>query len=67
MTYNLVHCNMPAALPCLRTVQRNLHSEYHPLSEGDFRFEKLVNYLKKHDAPFIVAISEDATRVLSRA
>ena len=54
---------MPDALPCLCAVQRNLHTEYNPLSEGNFRFEKLVNYLKKNDVPFIVAIS---TQVLSR-
>ena len=66
MAYNHVHHNMPDALPCLCAVQRNLHTEYNPLSEGNFRFEKLVNYLKKNDVPFIVAISENATQVLSR-
>ena len=47
MAYNLVQQNMTTALPCLRTVQRNLHSEYHPLSEGNFQFEELLNHLKK--------------------
>ena len=66
MAYNLVQQNMTTALPCLRTVQRNLHSEYHPLSEGNFQFEELLNHLKKHNTSLVIAISEDATRLISR-
>ena len=66
MAYNLVHQNMPDALPCLRTVQENIHAEYYSLSEGQFRFDELASYLKKFDAPLVVAVSEDATRVISR-
>ena len=57
---------MPTTLPCLCTVQRNLLGEYYPLSEGDFWFEEFINHLKKDGPPFIVAVSEDATWVLSR-
>lgn len=64
MAYNLVHQNMPKALPCLHTVQRNLQIGYRPLSEGKFQFEELKNHLKKHNASLIVAISEDATRLI---
>ena len=62
MAYSLVQQNMPTALPCLRTVQESIHAEYHPLSEGQFRFDDLVGYLKKFDAPLVIAISEDATK-----
>ena len=48
------------------TVQESIHAEYHPLSEGQFQFDDLVGYLKKFDAPLVIAISEDATRVISR-
>lgn len=66
MAYSLVQQNMPTALPCLRTVQESIHAEYHPLSEGQFRFDELVGYLEKFDAPLVIAISEDATRVIGR-
>ena len=36
MAYNLVHENMPTALPCLHTVQESIHAEYHSLEEGQF-------------------------------
>ena len=54
---------MPAALPCLRTVQESIHAEYHPLSEKQFQFDDLFG---KFAAPLVMAISEDATRVISR-
>ena len=58
--------NMETALPSLRTVQRAIQSPYHSLSEAQFCFDALVNHLKKYNAPFFVAISEDATRIISR-
>ena len=66
MAYSMIQKNMEHALPSLRTVQRAIHSEYHPLLEGQFQFDGLVNYLNKYNAPFVVAISEDATRVIAR-
>ena len=66
MAYSFVQQNMPSALPCLCTVQESIHAEYRPLSEGQFRFDDLVVYLKKFDAPLVIAISEDATRVIGR-
>ena len=66
MAYSFVQQNMPAALPCLRTVQESIHAEYHPLSEKQFQFDDLFGYLKKFAAPLVMAISEDATRVISR-
>jgi len=44
MAYNLVHRNMPAALPSLRTVQGAIRSQYHHLSEGQFQFDELATF-----------------------
>lgn len=66
MAYNLIQKNMESALPSLRTVQRIIQSQYHHLSEGQFQFNELVVHLTKHNAPFAVAISEDATRIIAR-
>ena len=66
MAYNLIHQNMPTALPSLRTIQRQIHSEYHHIAEGELQFDGLVSRLTKHKAPFVVSISEDATRIISR-
>lgn len=66
MAYNLLHQNMPTALPSLRTIQRQVYSEYHHISEGELQFDGLASHLTKHKAPFVVSISEDATRIISR-
>ena len=66
MAYNFIHSNIPVAIPSLRTVQRDLQADYCMLSEGDFRFNELINHLKRYNAPPLVAISEDATRIISR-
>lgn len=63
---NLIHQNMPTALPSLRTVQQMIHAEYHAISEGQLQFDELVTHLTKYKAPFVVAISEDATRIIAR-
>ena len=61
-----MHPNMPDTIPCLHTVQENIYAEYYSLSEGQFRFDKLASYLKKFDAPLVIAVSEDTTWVISR-
>ena len=66
MAYNLIHQNMPTALPLLQTVQRMIHAEYHPISEGQLQFNELITHLTKYKAPFVVAISEDATCIIAR-
>ena len=65
--YNFMYENMPHALPSLRTVQRIIHSDYRPISEGEFRFDELVVHLHNFGADKVVAIAEDATRVIARA
>ena len=66
MTYEFLHRNMQEALPSLRTVQRIVSEEYQPIQEGLFRFEELSKHLQLYNAPKVVCIGEDATRVISR-
>jgi len=67
MAYDLVHRNMPKALPCLRTVQREVCNGYQTIAEGSFQFDGLAEYLAKHGiSSKVVSISEDATRIISR-
>ena len=66
LAYEFIQQNMPEALPSLRTVQTTIHVEYKALDEGCFRFDDLLQHIKEHDAPNIVSIGEDATRVIAR-
>jgi len=66
MAFELIHQNMPEALPSLRTVQSLVHAQYKTLDEGNFRFDDLVNHLQQYNVPKIVSIGEDATRVIAR-
>ena len=66
LAYEFLQQNLPEALPSLRTVQRIVSSEYRPLHEGEFRFDELLAHLTSYKAPKVVAIGEDATRVISR-
>ena len=66
MAYNLIQKNLESALPSLCTVQRIIQSQSGYLSEGQFQFDELVRHLTKYNAPFVVAISEDATRIVAR-
>lgn len=64
--YKLLHANMPEALPSLSTIQRKIKKSYSPIVEGEFRFDHLSSHLEAHNAPRIVCISEDASRIVSR-
>ena len=64
--YKLIHANMPEAFPSLSTVEREASKRYHPLKEGEFLFDKLAAHLDAYNAPRMISISEDATRVVSR-
>ena len=61
MAYEFIQRNMPEALPSLRTVQREVQAEYVHIEEGKFRFDELVQHISKHNAPYVVAVAEDAT------
>jgi hypothetical protein len=45
MLYELIHRNMPEALPSLRTVQMMIQSGYKHVCEGYFRFDELLQHL----------------------
>ena len=56
MSYELIHRNMPEAIPSLRTVQNLVQAEYDHIEEGVFRFEELLHHLAKYNAPNVVAV-----------
>ena len=64
--YKLMYINMPEAFPSLSTVEREANKHYQPLKEGEFLFDKLLTHLDAYNAPHVISISEDATRVVSR-
>jgi len=66
LAYNFLHKNMPESLPPSRTVQRMVHKEYEHITEGEFRFDMLVKHIEFYKAPKVIAIGEDATRVVRR-
>ena len=66
LAYDFLQRNPSCALPSLRTVQRQVQTEYKTINEGEFRFDSLVAHLAQHSAPSIITVGEDATRVISR-
>ena len=64
MAYNFIHRNIPEALPSLRTIPGIVQSQYQPFYEGYFHFDELIIHLKKHNAPLLVTVSEDATQII---
>ena len=44
--YELLHINMPEAIPSLSTVEREANRRYSPLGEGKFIFDKLLAHLE---------------------
>jgi len=43
-----------------------IHKEYSNITEGEFRFDELLKHIDFYKAPKIIAIGEDATRVVCR-
>ena len=66
LTYEFIEQNLSKSLPSLRTVQRHIRTEYKTIHEGVFYFDELVIHINKFQCSKIVAISEDATRIISR-
>ena len=62
--YDLLHQNMPEALPSLSTIRKEMKKSYSNLTEGEFRFDKLLAHLDAHKCPRLISISEDATRII---
>ena len=57
---------MPEALPCLRTVQRMINSEYCNINEGEFRFDDLLKHIALYKVPKVISVGEDATCLISK-
>lgn len=66
LSYEFLHRNMSNALPSLRTVQRIVSDKYNALQEGKFRFDELLIHINSYKASKMIAIGEDATRIISR-
>ena len=66
LSYEFIHQNMCQALPSLRSVQQIIRSQYKIMDEGTFRFDDLSKHITDYNAPRIVSIGEDATRVIGR-
>ena len=64
--YNFISSNIPCALPSLRTIQRFVAADYHPIGEGCFRFDKLLNHLNAFKCQKVAALGEDAIRVINK-
>ena len=66
LAYDFLQKNLSQVMPSLRSVQRIVHSEYKTINEGQFRFDELAEYIDLHNAPRLISVGEDATRVISR-
>lgn len=67
MAYNLIHQNNYANCTSFTSDNTtNIHAECHTISEGQLQFDELVIHLTKYKAPFVIAISEDATHIITR-
>ena len=66
LAYEFIHRNLSEALPSLRSVQRIVSSEYQSFYEGTFRFDELLTHLQAYNAPLVITIGEDATRLIAR-
>ena len=64
--YEMLHQNLPEALPSLSLVKKEMRKHYSNFTEGVFRFDKLSTHLDAYQAPRVISISEDATRIISR-
>ena len=66
LTYEFIEQNLSKSLPSLCTIQRHIRAEYKTFHEGVFRFDELLVHISQFQASRLIAISEDATRIISR-
>ncbi len=66
MSYEFIQKNLPEAFPSLRTVQSLIHSQYSHIEEGQFRFDELLQHIEIYKSPMVVAVAEDATRIIQK-
>ena len=53
LAYEFFQQNMPEALPCTRTIQSAIHSEYESIDKGSFRFDELKAHIERYEAPHL--------------
>lgn len=64
--YNFIHRNLEHALPSLPSANRYVQKSNCRVVEGIVRSEELLEFLKQRNIEPIVALSEDATRIVGR-
>lgn len=64
--YNFLQQNFGLSLPSICTIQSHVYSQYSTINEGQFRFDGLLEHIKRYELSGIVSIGEDANRVISR-
>ena len=64
LAYDFLQNNLSQVLPCLLTVQRIVHSEYETLMY--FALMIYPKHIDIYNAPRLISVGEDATRVISR-
>lgn len=66
LAYETFKANTQHTVPCLRSVDRYIKQVESNATEGVLRSDELLQYLNHLKLPKIVALSEDATRVINR-
>lgn len=66
LAYETIHRNLEAAIPSLPSTNRYVRASNCQITEGILRIEELKIYLENRKLPFVVSLSEDATRVVDR-
>lgn len=64
--YNFIHRNLEHALPSLPSANRYVQKTNCRVIEGIVRSEELIDFSKQRNIEPIVALSEDATRIVGR-
>lgn len=66
LCYETLQANLQHALPSLGSTNRYIRKSHFKVNEGVLRSMELVEYLKERNLPMVVALSEDATRIVER-
>lgn len=66
LCYETLHANLQCALPSLGSTNRYIRKSHFKVNEAVVRCYELAEYLKEQNLPMIIALSEDATRIVER-
>lgn len=66
LAYETLQRNLECALPSLPSTNRYVQKSNCHVTEGILRTNELVKYLEERDLPFVVSLSEDATKIINR-